>query len=155
MEHRKHIRLGEFLTGKGLISDEELKNALKVQAVTKELLGAIVVKSGYISARKLLHALSEHFGIPLVRLKDRYIKWDIVTKFSATLILEHRFFPIESDGISVTVAVTNPLDVWGLKKLNEEANDLTPNIVLVSEEDMDEAIRRYRAFIRDRLDNIL
>jgi hypothetical protein len=155
MEHRKYVRLGEFLVGKGLISEEELSAALKIQAATKELLGAIIVKSGYIKERELLRALSEHFGIPLARLKDRYLNWDIVTKFSPSLILEHRFFPVEADDISVTVAVTDPLDVWGLKKLKEEAKELDTSIVLVSEEDMDEAIGRYRAFMRDRLNNML
>jgi len=155
MDHGRRTRLGEFLVEKGLISEEDLKKALSEQAKTKKLLGEVLVSKGCISARELLQALSEHFGIPLTKLKDRYIDWDTVTRFSPSLIMEHRFFPIESDNFCVTVAVTDPLDAWGLKKLDEEARELIPRIALTSEEDMDEAIERYKMFMKDRLDSMI
>ena len=84
---------GEILVQKGLISPEQLAGALGEQEVTKEFLGVILLRKKWVKEKDLMLALSEHFNMPLVDLKNQYIDWDAVKHFSPSLILDHHYFP--------------------------------------------------------------
>jgi len=148
---RRQEQLGEILIKKGFINIEQLKDALNEQQRTKEFLGSILIRKNYIKKKSLLEALSHQYNIPIINLKYKYVNWKFVSEFSSSLILEYKCFPIERDEWSVTFAITNPLDVWTLEKSEKEAKGLRVKLVLVSEEDMKEAIQRYQQYIRGTL----
>ena len=149
---RRQKRLGEILLEKGLITEAQLQSALEEQGKTKEYLGTILVRRELIKESVLLAALSEQFNIPVISLAYRYLDWKFVKDFSPSLILDHHCFPVAKDGRIVTIAITNPLDVWALKKAEEETRGSTLQLVLTSQKDMQEAIQRYRQYIqRDML----
>jgi len=152
--HNIQRRLGEILIGKGLLTQLQLEAALERQKRTKEFLGAILLKNNLIEEKCLLEALSEQCGIPVISLKNRYIDWEFVKQFSPELILDYKCLPVEKDDWTVTVAITNPLDVWPIKKAEEEARGLKLKLALVSEEEMREAIERYREFMRKNTSKI-
>ena len=144
---RSQKKLGEILMDKGLITSVQLKAALDEQRKTNEFLGKILLKNNQLKEKDLLEAISEQFNIPYVSLKYKYIDWQIAKQFSSALILDYKCFPIAKDEWSVTVAITNPLDVWAIKKAEEEARGLKLKLVLVSEGDMKEVIQRYQQHI--------
>jgi len=148
-------RLGDILVNKGLITPKKLDEALEVQKKSREFLGAILLKRRYITERQLLGALAEQFSIPLVDLKDRYLNWELLKQFSPSLILEYKCFPVEKDDFSITIAITNPMDIWALKKSEEESMPLKLKFVLTSHEDMEDAIERYRKYMRGDIGRIL
>ena len=141
-----HKKLGEILIGRGLITPEDFQAALREQARTNEYLGAILIRNGLLKEKDLLMALSQQFDIPMVSLKNKYIDFKAAKTFSASLIRDYKCLPFSMDKDSVSVAITNPLDVWGLKKVEEETAGYKLNLVLVSEEDMREAIQRYKKY---------
>ena len=100
-------------------------------------------------------ALSEHFNMPLVDLKNQYIDWEAVKHFSPSLIRDHHYFPFKRDARSVTMAVTNPLDAWSLKMAEEEARGLVLNLALTSSADMEDAIKRYQLYIQKNVPKAL
>jgi len=140
-------RLGELLIEKGRITPQQLESALMEQSRTKEFLGAILLKKKLITEKDLLETLSDQFGIPLVSLKNKYIDWQLLKGFSPSLIMDYRCLPVKKDAHAVTFAISNPLDVWVLKKAEEETRGLSMKLVLASQADIDEAIRRYRQHI--------
>lgn len=143
---KKQKRLGEILMEKGLISRRQLQDALEEQLRTKEFLGSILLKRGAVEERGLSEALSEQFNIPFVDLGHRYIDWQFVKGFSPSLILDYRCFPFKQDGSSITVAITNPLDAWVLKKAEEATKGFDLKVALVSEGDMKDLIKRYKEY---------
>ena len=145
---RGQKKLGEILVEKGLINQQQLKEALEQQARTKEFLGAILLKKRLIEEKELQAALSQQFDIPVVSLKDKYIDWNMVREFHSSLILDYKCFPLQRDDWSVTVAITNPLDIWAIKRAEEETTGFKLKLVLVSTADMNEAIARYQQYIR-------
>lgn len=140
--------LGGILVKNGALTEEHLNDALDEQKRTKAFLGEILLKRHYIKENDLVIALSEKFDIPVVSIKDKYIDWSFVGAFSPTLILEHKCLPLEKKGLSITIAITNPLDVWALKKAEEESGILKVKFVLVSSEEMESAIERYRQYVQ-------
>jgi type IV pilus assembly protein PilB len=151
----EHKQIGQILLEKRLINAVQLELALQEQKVSKEFLGAVLIKSGYVKENDLLNALSEQFKMPVVSLKNRYLDWNLVKKFSASLILEYKCFPLEAGEWSLTVAINNPLDVWALKKAEEEApRGLKIKPVLVTQNDMAEAIKRYQEYMRSNMSGL-
>lgn len=60
--HRLHsTRLGDLLTISGLITTEQLNNALTIQRQTREPLGKILVREGSLSALQLYRKLTEQW----------------------------------------------------------------------------------------------
>jgi len=137
-------KIGEILIDKGLVRPEELDRALQEQARTKEFLGKILIKRCYVKESDLLSALSEQFQIPILNLKEIKINWDFVKSFNLSLIFEFKCFPIQQDEWSVTIAITNPLDMWAIKKCEEEVRGLRLKLALVSMSDIAWAIEEYK-----------
>jgi general secretion pathway protein E len=57
--------IGELLRERGLISDEDLKNALALQKERPEKLGRILVDLGYVAERDVVSSLSDQLKIPV------------------------------------------------------------------------------------------
>lgn len=146
--------LGEILLSKGLITKEKLDEALKEQRQTGEFLGKILVKMNIISENDLLSLLSEQFKIPLIRLKNRYIDFNLVKRFSSSLILDYRCIAVSLGKGKVTFAVINPLDVNVLSKAEQEARGLTAEFALTYQEDIDDAVRRYRQYMKGDIEKL-
>lgn len=144
-------KIGEILMERKLITAQQLQAALQEQVKTKEFLGALLLRKGAIKSEDLLAVLSEVYGIPCLSMKDVYIDWSLVKRFSASLVLEHKCVPVKKDGGSITVAIINPSDIWALGKAEEETRGLKLKLVLVSELDMEEILRRYKQQTRGEI----
>ena len=57
--------LGQLLLERGLISEEDLKNALALQQERRDKLGRILIDLGYVAEREVLNVLSEQLKVPL------------------------------------------------------------------------------------------
>ncbi len=102
-------RLGQLLCDRGLISEEDLKNALALQQERKDKLGRILIDLGYVSERDVLNALSEQLKVPLfsgdypaVPLEPGKLPFRFLRAFRALPV------HVESDVLSMVMA--DPLD---------------------------------------------
>lgn len=148
-------RIGEILIEKGLITEAQLHDALQEQRISDGFLGSIMVKMGWINKRDLAEALAEQFDIPLIDLKSKYIDMELARRFSSSLILDHKCLPIHQDEESVTVAIINPLNAVAISKIEEEAKPRRVNLVLVTEDDINEAIQNYRQYVSESIRRLL
>jgi len=62
------MKLGEMLLNKGLITDRQLDEALKIQVRDKTLLGKILVSENYINKLRLQKIMAEKLGLEFVDL---------------------------------------------------------------------------------------
>ncbi|HYR28761.1 MAG TPA: hypothetical protein VEU30_09865, partial [Thermoanaerobaculia bacterium] len=63
------VRLGELLTKASLISQDQLKEALRVQKETGGKLGETLIKLGFVSEEDITECLSQQFGVPSINLQ--------------------------------------------------------------------------------------
>lgn len=154
MIRKTQKKLGEILVAKGLINDEQLQETLFQQRKNKKFLGEILIENYLIKEEDLLAVLSEQFDIEVISLRNKYIDWNFVKGFSSSLILDHKCFPVKIDQHAITIAITNPLDVWALKKSEDESKGLKVTWVLVSQKDMQEVIQQYQQYIRGNISNL-
>jgi general secretion pathway protein E len=102
--------LGEMLRDRGLISEEDLRNALGLQKERKDKLGRILIDLGCVAERDVLAVLSEQLEIGL--FKGDYPVVPIVPA-----ALPHRFLrafktiPLHVEGNELHLAMADPLDL--------------------------------------------
>ena len=150
-------RLGELLVQRHLIAPEQLKQVLLEQRSTGQFLGTILLRLGLITPEALLATLSEQFGIPCEPLPLDRVDWAIAKQFPASALSSGTCFPIRTDGASVTVAIANPLEVWGLNALEKALGFRKVRPVLVLEQELQRVVQAYRQHalqaIKTRLEN--
>jgi len=155
MEMEKRKKLGEILIEKGLLTEDQLQNALMEQYLTKEFLGTILVNRGIITETELMRTLAEQFGIPYVSIKNKYIDISLTKKLPSSFITNNKCFPIEEDELSLTLAIINPLDVTTISEAEKMVSPKKLKIVLTSLEDMNDVINRYKKYIKRSIIDLL
>jgi general secretion pathway protein E len=101
--------LGEMLKERGLISDEDLRNALAVQKERRDKIGRILIDLGCIAERDVLQALSEQLDVelfkgeyPVVPIEPQALPFRFLKNF--------RTVPVHLENNVLSLVVADPLD---------------------------------------------
>jgi type IV pilus assembly protein PilB len=137
-------RIGELLMELGLATPRQLEQALERQRSTGQFLGVILLEMGAITEQGLLEAISRQFGIPHEPLVCAGVDWAVAKQFPPSVLSNGNGFPIRADAQSVTVAITNPLDVWTLSELEHLAGRRTVRPVLVLERELRAVVQEHQ-----------
>ena len=143
-EMRPAKRIGELMVERGLVTREQLDHALAEQRLTKEFLGTILVREGYVTPNGLLSALSERFGIPHESLRLERVDWGVAKQFPSSALADGKCFPIRANDESVTVAIANPLDLGMLSGIERVAGFRRVQPVLVLEQELQTVLKAYQ-----------
>ena len=132
-----HLNLAERLVERRLLSDDEMERVLKLKKEQQAPLTRLVVELGFISEDDLLPVLQDHFGIPIVSLKDMPTT-PLPVEFpphAAEFFRSARMAPVKMEGRDLLVATADPLDVSRLHAL-ELAAGLSVKPVLAKEKEI-------------------
>lgn len=143
--------IGELLVKKKLITQRELEIALDEQKNTGDFLGRVLVRRNYLKEEDLLKVLSELFGIPFMSLQDKYIDWNLAMSFSASLVVERQCLPFRESDAGIMAAILNPLDASAISQMEEQAKGKKVSLVLVTSQDMQEALKNYQKRIAAKI----
>lgn len=145
--------LGEILIEKGLIDSEKLNAALTEQKKNGGFLGAVLVKLGFSKEEELMPVLSEQLGIEYVKIKQLKIDPEIIKLVPAKFACHYKLIPIKKKGDTLTVAVSDPLNIQTLDDLRLFLKvEIDP--ILASEQDILEAIRKYYGVGADTIEKM-
>ncbi|MFH1413935.1 MAG: ATPase, T2SS/T4P/T4SS family [Candidatus Omnitrophota bacterium] len=147
--------IGELLIKKGVINKEQLDQALKESPDTEEMLGMVLINKGYLKEAQLFEALSEQFNLPFYpHLKELKITPLVIKAVPVKLVKHFGFMPIKLEKKVLTVAVSNPMDVW-------LAEDIKLNLgyhvqrILSTRAEIDQAISKYYGAVAGTVDKII
>jgi type IV pilus assembly protein PilB len=127
-------RLGDLLLADGVISLEQLAEALAEHRRTQQRLGAILVRFNYISEAKLMDVLSKQYHLPLVSLDKREISADALRAVPAEMAKRGGLLPIERWPGGLKVAIADPTDLSALDDVAFTSGlSVTPVLVAPSE----------------------
>jgi type IV pilus assembly protein PilB len=113
-------RLGGILMAEGLVTPEQITEALEKQKETGELLGEILVNLGYITENNLVKILSMQFQFPFISPLNYEIPKEVLELVPVEMMYQHLFIPLDRFGNIVTLAMGGLLDeevVQEVKKL--------------------------------------
>ena len=107
-------RLNEILIGSGLITREQLSEALRVQREKGGRLGRLLVELGSISEEDLMLAMSQGLNIPPVNLTRLQVDPEIVRLVPEHVAKHYGLIPISKMGKTLTVVMSDPLNVFAM-----------------------------------------
>src|SRR6185312_11421127 len=110
-------RLGEHLMRDGLLSHEQLKQALVEQKVTKHRLGFVLVKLGLVPELEITKVLARQFRMPAVDLSRFEVDPKILKLVPADMAAKGVVLPLKREGRTLTVAMADPSDLGLLEDL--------------------------------------
>ncbi len=148
------LRIGDILVEKKIITQEELDLAIKEHQQTKEFLGQALVRLNMITEEKLLKVLAEQQGIKFLDLKEAIIHDKVIESVPAKFAWHYKIMPIRIDGNVLTVAISNPFDMWPIDDLETNLG-YRVEIALAVASDIAEAIKKYYGVGADTIERIL
>ncbi len=102
--HRR--RIGDILIDEGLISENQLNEALELQRQTGELLGNILMDIGLVTESDIAKIVSVQYQLPFLSLKNYEFDESHLEKFDPAYLHRHRLLPFDQVGGTLLVLVT-------------------------------------------------
>ncbi|HYI10981.1 MAG TPA: type IV-A pilus assembly ATPase PilB [Thermoanaerobaculia bacterium] len=108
------VRLGELLTKASLISQDQLKEALRVQKETGGKLGETLIKLGFVSEEDITECLSQQFGVPSINLQHFEIDASVIKLIPGDVARKYNILPVNKTGATITIAMADPTNVFAM-----------------------------------------
>ncbi|MGH7352324.1 MAG: hypothetical protein ACREJJ_08140, partial [Candidatus Methylomirabilales bacterium] len=103
--------LGQRLVEAGLINDTQLQSALREQQKTREYLGRILIRLGFVSEEAVAAALSAQARVKYVDLGQYSPQPEALQLVAEKFAREHHLVPLSYVGKVLVAAMANPLDI--------------------------------------------
>ncbi|MFA5858965.1 MAG: type IV-A pilus assembly ATPase PilB [Elusimicrobiota bacterium] len=140
LEKRK---LGDMLVEAGLITAEQLREALEIQTKTNGRLGQILLQMSAIDETVLIAFLGRQCGVPYISLMEYGEIDETVVKTVPESAARHQvLIPINKEDNTLTIAMANPLNVFAVDDL-KLMTGCEINIVISSEQEIKDAIEKF------------
>jgi len=108
---KERKRIAEILQEQGLISEEQVRQAIAVQQRSNKRLGEILVDLGFVSEHELADALARQTGYSRVHLDQVAVPREVLELFPRELLERYDMFPVALDGDRLLVAMADPSNV--------------------------------------------
>src|SRR5246127_1558071 len=102
-------QLGQLLKERGLVSEEDLKNALTLQQERRDKLGRILIDLGYIAERDVLAVVSDQLKIPLFNGEYPAVPVE-ADRLPFRFLRAFNVIPVHLENNVLTLVMADPLD---------------------------------------------
>ncbi|OGS45658.1 MAG: type II secretion system protein GspE [Elusimicrobia bacterium RIFOXYD2_FULL_34_15] len=136
-------KLGDLLVDVGIITPQQLEDALEEQKKRGGTLGVILMSLGYITEDVLLAFLGKQCGVSYISLSEYgEITEEIIKSVPESVVRHQTLIPIAKENNLLTVAMADPLNVFATDDLRLMTGcDI--NVVIASENEIKSAIDKY------------
>lgn len=143
------LKLGELLINEGIITQDQLDEALKCHVIFGVKLGSSLIELGFVREDVLLDLLSRKLGVPSVAHDVLFsVPDDVIARLSPAVAAKFRVVPIKLDHKRLYVAMSDPTDL----KAQEELSFISGHIIvpnIAPELQILYALEKYYAFKLD------
>jgi len=138
-----------------IVSEEEIRKALKLQRETGGSLSEVLLKLGLVDEKSLLLIFSKDLGIPPVELSRFKVSEELTKIIPFHYARKYKVIPIGKISNTLTVAMSDPLNIFALDDL-KRLTGLEINPVLASSADIEAGLERfYQESAKEEIENIL
>ena len=136
--------LGQLLLRKGVLSQDQLDSALEQQKNCDErkLIGEVLVEMGLADNRTVLETLAQAYGIPFASDTARLADPKVIEVLPREFLQEHAVLPMFLVRDVLTVAVSEPANLYLLEEI-ERRTGYTTQIVAATSDDIESAHQSY------------
>lgn len=135
-------RIGQMLIEEGLISQEQLEQALGLQCERGGKTFDILIELGHLDKEALHAFLSRQSGVATIDLSRFSIDRDLIRLIPRSMALEQSVLPIDRLGKLLTVAMACPIDTSTIAEM-EAMTQLKVKAVLCKLDDLRAVVAKY------------
>ena len=113
------LQLGQLLVKSGVLSEEQLAEALRIQRQegNRHLLGEVLIEQGMCTEEQIMEALARGYGIPFARVSPRIADPRVVDVLPREFLKKHCVLPLFKVRNTLTLAVAEPANVFLLEEV--------------------------------------
>jgi type IV pilus assembly protein PilB len=115
-------KLGEILVEGGLLTQKQLEQALPFQKKSNLKLGQFLVREGIVSEVQIVDLVSNQLKLEKYRPDKHVIDMEVARLIPADIAHKYGVAPLQKNGMLVTVAMTDPLDINALDAIEVFTN---------------------------------
>jgi type IV pilus assembly protein PilB len=115
---------GELLIEFGLVTAEDIEQALVLQHETGDKLGEVLVSEGKLSEEDIEWVLSKQLDIPFIIVDETTADLDLILKFPKDFLMINRIIPMYESADEIAIATDDPLNADAFKTIEEKFSKL-------------------------------
>ncbi|EEX37991.1 GspE/PulE family protein [Vibrio metschnikovii] len=143
MQIKLRKRLGDLLVEEGIITEQQVQQALAAQKQTGSKLGATLIELGFVSEQQMLSFLSQQLFIPLIDLNRAHVDIDAVQILPEVHARRLRALVMSRQGNLLRVVMSDPADLFAQESLLNQLSDYQFEFAIAPEKQLVEAFDRY------------
>ncbi len=130
------------LVDAGIITEDQLKEALEIQKTSKQLIGTILTQLGYCTEEDIARMLAKKTGYKFVSIDEVGVNIAVANLITPEFALRNNVLPIYEEEGTVFVAMQNPNDILTVDNLRMITGyDITP--VVAADMELRAAIENF------------
>ncbi len=142
IERRDPRRLGDTLREFFTLDDAQVERAAALAKSTGRRIGEVLEDTGVITAEQKQKALGHQWGLPFIDLREFAFSEKAIRSVPERLLREHRVIPLKLEGNTLTLAITDPLNVRAIDEIRLTTGFAVEALIAVEEEVL-RALDRY------------
>ncbi len=124
-----YMRMGDLLVSVGLITQDQLQEALKVGKETRKRLGEVLISTGVITEQQMIEALEMQLGISFIDLSKAKIPTELARLVPKSLAKKHSVVPVQVVKDELILAMADPLNFMAIEDVRSATRKrVTPRI---------------------------
>ena len=145
----------QILISEGLVSAEQLAEALRMASTSGKKVHDEVVRLGYADAAKVMKVLAKAHRLKFVNLTDISVPEEIVQLLPESVARENTIFPLSESGGTLRIATCDPTDMDAQEKLRFILNREIEMALAVREQIVESINRHYGLSDGESADSML
>jgi len=135
------INIGTLLVLSGLVTRNQLNDALNLAENTNSRIGRALIHRGYVTENQLYSFLSRQVDIPLFDLSQMELSKEVAESITPDQAWEWGVLPLAKDDQRMIVGIVDPVNQDSLEFVRANT-DLEINPVLITENDFEKALEQ-------------
>ena len=131
------VRVGDLLVDRGMISPDQLSQALDYQRNSdgRKLLGNVLVELGFVSSEQVMEAVAESYGLPFAKIDPSVVDSSLSEVLPLDFCEKQCVVPMFLVEGRLTVAVSDPSNVFIAEEISR-MTDHQVQLVAATQEDI-------------------
>ena len=150
MAVKSNLRIGETLTEKGYVTEEQIGQALAYQKEHRDMrVGQILMELGFVTEMQVLEALADRLHVDIVEVAQLSVDISAVSMVEKSLAEKNLILPIQEKNHTMTIVTNDPLNYFALEEVRQQTG-CHLEILLSEEAPLRQAISYYYAEVSAR-----
>lgn len=147
---KRNLRIGEVLTEKGYVTEEQISQALAYQKEHRDMrVGQILMKLGFVTETQVLEALASRLQLRIVDVAQLVVNVEAVAMVDKSLAEKNLILPVNVKDHNMQIVTNDPLNYFALEEVRQQTG-CQLEILLSEEAPLKQAISYYFAEVSAR-----